>query len=191
MDEQIKTEEKPKSPGGFKITSIHIIGIVILLIIIGAGYVVIKSSAGPVVAVGDTVSVNYTGTFTNGTVFDSSAGRQPLQFTVGSGQVIQGFDNAVVGMKLNEQKTVTLPPNQAYGQINPALIVPVPKSSFSNQTILVGEHVSRTVNATTGQTISGVVTAVNATTVTVDFNSPLAGQTLIFKITVVAIKKKG
>ena len=65
---------------------------------------------------GDTVDVFYTGTFTNGTVFDSNVGGQPLQFTVGSGQVIPGFDQAVLGMKLKESKTVTIPANDAYGQ---------------------------------------------------------------------------
>jgi FKBP-type peptidyl-prolyl cis-trans isomerase 2 len=160
--------------------------VVIIVVALCAAYFVINNAAGPVVAVGDTVNVSYTGTFTNGTVFDSSVGKQPLQFTVGSGQLIKGFDQGVIGMRLNEQKTITIPANEAYGEVNPALIVPVPSNAFGNQTMRVGMVVSATTNGIVNQ---GMVTAVNNTTVMVDFNPPLAGKTLIFTIKVLAIKK--
>ncbi|VVB77301.1 FKBP-type peptidyl-prolyl cis-trans isomerase [uncultured archaeon] len=139
----------------------------------------------PVVVAGDTVSVYYTGTFVNGTQFDSNVGKQPLQFTVGANQMIAGFDSGVLGMKLNESRSLTIPANEAYGDANPALIVPLPLSVFANQTVEKGMHVSSSAN---GQTFSGTVTAVNETTATVDFNSPLAGKTLMFDVKVVAIQ---
>lgn len=172
----------------FKFKPIHALGIVVLLAILAAGYVLVSKASLPVVAVGDTIQVNYTGSFTNGTVFGSSAGGQPLNFTVGAGQLIPGFDQAVVGMKLHQRKTVTIPVDQAYGPVNPSLIIQVARSQFGNQTVQVGMTVTQT--AQNGQQAQGIITAVNATNVTVDFNSPLAGQTLVFNITVVGIQKK-
>ncbi|MDE1870889.1 MAG: peptidylprolyl isomerase [Candidatus Micrarchaeota archaeon] len=159
--------------------------IVVAAAIIGSAYFVLSGAATPAVAAGDNVSVYYTGKFTNGTVFDTNVGKQPLQFTAGSNQLIEGFDQGVIGMKLNETKTITLPPSQAYGEVNPSLIVQVPLSSFGNQTVSVGMVV------TTSSYQQGTITAVNATTATVDFNPPLAGDTLVFTIKVVGIKKKG
>ena len=97
-----------------------------------------------------------------------------------------GFDQAVRGMHLNETKTVTIPANAAYGEANPALIVQAPADALGNETATVGMGVTRVVN---GQQQQGVVTAVNSTTITVDFNSPLAGKTLIFTITIDSINK--
>ncbi len=166
---------------GVKINPLHILALVVILIVI---YLVANNYAsGPVVAKGDTINVSYTGTLTNGTVFDSNVGKQPLQFTVGAGQLIEGFDQGVIGMKLNEEKTITIPPNQAYGEVNPALIMQIPANTFGNQTAQIGMVV------TDPQQQQGVVTAVNKTTVTVDFNPELAGKTLIFKIKVLSIKK--
>ncbi len=149
-------------------------------------YLAIGRAPVPVVAVGDTINVSYTGTFTNGTVFDSNIGKTPLQFTVGSGQLIKGFDDGVVGMSLGEQKTITIPANEGYGEINPALFVSVSSSTFGNAVIRVGTVIARSINGTRQE---GVVSAVNATNVTVDFNPALAGKTLIFTIKVLEIKK--
>jgi peptidylprolyl isomerase len=171
---------------GFKINALYLLVVVAFIVLIGVGYMTIAYASVPVVAVGDTINVSYTGTFTNGTVFDSNVGKPPLQFTVGSGQLIKGFDQGVIGMKLNEEKTIIVPANEAYGEINPSLIIQVPASSFGNHTVQAGMGVSRTVNGTQEQ---GVITSVNKTTVTVDFNPALAGQTLIFKVKILAINK--
>ena len=160
--------------------------VVVIAVIAVVSYAVFGSST-PVVQAGDNVSVYYTGAFTNGTVFDSNVGAQPLYFTAGAGQVIKGFDQAVIGMKLNQSKQVTIPVNEAYGPVNPRLIVSVPAKAFGNQTVQVGTKVSE---GTGRQTVDGVVVAVNATNVTVDFNPPLAGQTLVFTIKVVGIQNK-
>jgi len=140
------------------------------------------------VEVGDTVAVNYKGTLTNGQEFDSSLqpGRTPLEFTVGDGNMIAGFDDAVRGMKLNEEKTVTLPPEKAYGFEQPDLIVQVPREMLSGvpeEQLVVGTELR-------GPMGRGVITKVDTNNVTINFNHELAGQTLVFWIKVVEIKKK-
>lgn len=171
-------------------TQIYILIIVILIAaILGVAYMV-TSNAGStqVVANGDTIQVYYTGTLANGTQFDSNVGKEPLNFTVGANEVIPGFDQGVIGMKINESKTITIPPSEAYGEANPELIVKVPLSVFGNETVSVGMIVRS--QSSSGQQVQGTVTSVNSTNATVDFNSPLAGQTLIFDIKVVGIEKK-
>ncbi len=170
--------------GKSKIKPMHIALIAIVLIVIVAVVYMTTSAAGQVVANGDNVSVIYTGKLTNGTVFDSNVGKQLLTFTVGSSQIIQGFSLAVIGMKVNQTKNVTIPANQAYGQPNPSLIVVVPRSQFGNTSVAVGLQVQ----TNSGQ--RGVITSDTLTNVTVNFNPPLAGQTLLFQIKMVAIHKK-
>ncbi len=183
----LMAEEKKKEINvKFKFKPIYAAAVVAILAVIGVIYLATNSSAAPtVVAIGDNVSVYYTGTFQNGTVFDSNVGKQPLTFIAGSGQLIPGFDQGVIGMALNQSKTITVPPKEGYGLVNQSLIVVVPRSVFGNQSITVGMMVKSTGN---GQ--QGLVTAVNATNVTIDFNPPLAGKTLIFQVKVVAINKK-
>lgn len=164
-----------------------LIAIIIIIGLVGVIYFVFNSNAATTVANGDTVSVYYTGTLTNGTQFGSNFGEQPLNFTVGANQVILGFNQAVLGMKLNETKNITIPANQAYGEVNQSLIVGVPLGKFQNSTVHIGEIVTE---GYSGQQIQGTVTAFNLTNVTVDFNPPLAGQTLIFKIKIAGIHKK-
>ena len=158
------------------------IAVVAAVVIVGLMYA--TSSSAQTVAVGDNVSVYYTGMFTNGTVFNTNVGGQPLNFTVGAGQLIKGFDNGVVGMRLDQNRTITVPVNEAYGPVNPSLIITVSRKLFGNQSVYVGEVV------TNSQGQQGRVTMANATNVTVNLNSLLAGQTLIFRIEVVAIHKK-
>ncbi|MCL5427616.1 MAG: FKBP-type peptidyl-prolyl cis-trans isomerase [Candidatus Marsarchaeota archaeon] len=159
-----------------------------VIVVIAAAYVAFASGIGMQrVAVGDMVSVYYTGSFTNGTVFSSNVGGQPLNFTVGANEVIPGFDSAVIGMGINQSKTVTIPVNEAYGQINPALIISFPISAFGNQTPKAGQIVGE--NNPAGGSITGIVTYVNATNATVDFNQPLAGHALVFTIRVIRIGK--
>lgn len=139
-----------------------------------------------IVEAGDTVKVNYTGTLDNGEEFDSSLkeGRTPLEFVVGAGQMIPGFDKAVQGMKLNEEKTIKLSPEEAYGTLNDELIVEIPKTQFGD---LNGLAVGAIVHANTGQ--QAKVLEIKDDTIKLDFNHPLAGENLTFWIQVVEITK--
>ena len=134
---------------------------------------------GRVAKNGDHVSVHYTGTLDDGTQFDSSIGREPLAFTLGAGQVIPGFDHAVIGLKVGQSVTVHLEPKDAYGERSDALILAVPIDQAP-----AGLKVGDRVNAG-GR--SAVVTAVTATSVTIDVNPELAGKALNFKIELVSI----
>lgn len=103
------TSEEKKS--GSKIKPLHVGIIAVLVIIVVAGAYFAVNASAQVVAVGDTINVSYVGTFTNGTVFGVNAVGQTLQFTVGSNQLIPGFDQGVIGMRLDQQKTITVPAN--------------------------------------------------------------------------------
>ncbi|HNP35489.1 MAG TPA: peptidylprolyl isomerase [Woeseiaceae bacterium] len=135
---------------------------------------------------GDTVRIHYTGKLDDGTSFDSSAGREPLEFALGSGQVIPGFDNAVDGMKVGDSKTVTIPPDEAYGPKHEQLVQEVPKSALPPELEPeVGMQLQS--KAPDGQTMQLMVTNVADNTITVDGNHPLAGQDLTFEIELVEI----
>jgi peptidylprolyl isomerase len=163
-------------------------------ILIAIGAVIIAVAAfliftNPAVAkTGDTVDVYYTGLLENGTIFDQNLNRTPLEFTLGAGNVIAGFDEAVTGMALNSEKTVHIPVDKAYGPYNPALIVTVNRTSFpTNEEPIVGSHWS--VSSPSGA--KGMVRIVNVTpkTITVDENNDLAGQNLTFMLKLVKIVK--
>ncbi|MFP4355533.1 MAG: peptidylprolyl isomerase [Phycisphaerae bacterium] len=135
---------------------------------------------------GDQVSVHYTGKLTDGTVFDSSEGREPLDFTLGQGQVIPGFEQAITGMNTGEKKTVTIPSDQAYGPRREDMVVEVEKEQFPDDVDPeIGQRFQ--IGADGGQNFTAQVTAVNDNTVTLDANSPLAGQDLVFEIELVDI----
>jgi peptidylprolyl isomerase len=131
-------------------------------------------------ASGQLVSVDYTGTLTDGSEFDSSIGREPLQFTIDSGQMIQGFNDAVVGMQVGETKTVTLPPEEAYQDYSADLLVEVPVDQLP-EGVVVGDELLSPL----GQRVTVVEIADGIATI--DENHPLAGETLIFEITLVSI----
>lgn len=169
-----------------KSTYMYVIGIIVIFGMLGVGYLAFYGASTPVVANGDNVSVYFTGTLTNGTVFDSNVGQQPFNFTVGANEVIPGFDQAVIGMKLHQEKRVVLSVNESYGPINPNLIVQVPLTQFGNNTVQMGMTVTEDTN---GQESQGRIIGLNSTTAIVDFNSPLAGQILVFNITVAGIYK--
>jgi len=134
----------------------------------------------------DTVKVHYTGKLTNGQVFDSSLERDPLQFTVGGGQMIKGFDEAVNGMELNEKKTVTIPSDEAYGARNEELIQKVPREQLpADMKPEAGQTLVATNEA--GQQTHVIVQEVADESITIDANHPLAGQDLIFEIELVEI----
>ncbi|GAB4246032.1 MAG: peptidylprolyl isomerase [Ekhidna sp.] len=134
----------------------------------------------------DKVKVHYTGKLTTGEVFDSSEGRDPLEFTVGGGQMIKGFDAAVNGMELNEKKTVTIPSQEAYGDKRDDLIQEVPKSQLPEE---MSPEVGQKLVATNdlGHQTYVSVTEVSEESITVDANHELAGHDLVFEIELVEI----
>jgi peptidylprolyl isomerase len=135
---------------------------------------------------GDTVRIHYTGTLQDGSVFDSSEGRDPLEFQLGSGQVIPGFDDGVTGMTVGEKKTIEIPCDQAYGAINPQAMQNVPRAEIPDHIPLdLGTQLQ--VQAGNGQTMMVVVANVTEDTVTLDANHPLAGKDLTFALELVEI----
>jgi peptidylprolyl isomerase len=171
--------------GMFKKVSIILIGMLCLGILLLAGC---GKEKVEVVENGDSVKVDYTGTLSDGTVFDSSIGKSPLGFTVGAGQMIAGFDKAVVGMKVGQTKKVTIPADEAYGQRNEAMTAVVPKTELpSGMNPKVGDKLQM---QTSSGTLVVTVTAVTDTTITIDGNHELAGKDLTFEITLVELTKK-
>jgi peptidylprolyl isomerase len=134
---------------------------------------------------GDKITVEYTGTLADGTQFDSNVGGEPLEFTVGGGQMIAGFDKAVVGMKLDDTKTFNIPAAEAYGEPVDELILELNRDKLApGMNPEVGEKVQMQSN---GQTFVVTVVAVSDTTVTVDANHELAGKDLTFKVKILTI----
>jgi len=135
---------------------------------------------------GDTVKVHYTGTLDDGTQFDSSQGRDPLQFTVGSGQVIPGFDKAVADLEPGQSNTVKIPADEAYGQQKPEMIFDIEKTNFPPEAeIKVGMQFQMTTQE--GHPMVVTVLEIMEDKVKMDANHPLAGKDLTFKIELVEI----
>ena len=134
------------------------------------------------VKTGDTVRVHYRGSLTDGAMFDASEGRDPLAFTVGLGQVIPGFDRAVIGLEPGQAVTVTIEPEDAYGPHHDELRHVVTTADFASTPYVGGE-----VNLVSpeGDELPGRIISVEGENVTLDFNHPLAGETLVFEITLV------
>lgn len=136
--------------------------------------------------VGDKVKVHYTGTLADGSEFDSSVDRKPLQFTLGGGQMIAGFDQAVQGMAPGDTKIINLAPDQAYGPQRDDMILVVNRDQFPpNITPKVGQQLE--LQQTNGKPASVVVTEVSDTKVSLDANHPLSGKDLTFEILLVEI----
>ena len=135
---------------------------------------------------GDTVRIHYTGKLEDGTQFDSSSGREPLQFTLGSGQVIPGFEKAVEGMAVGDSKQVNIPPEQAYGPRHEQMIQDVPKTALPDDLEPV-EGMALQAQGQDGKVINLTVTAVQNDSITVDGNHPLAGKALNFALELVEI----
>ncbi|MFU8818365.1 MAG: FKBP-type peptidyl-prolyl cis-trans isomerase [Desulfurivibrio sp.] len=135
---------------------------------------------------GDKVQIHYTGKLTDGTVFDSSQGREPLAFTLGGGEVIPGFDSAVAGMKVGEAKNVTIPVDQAYGPRLDQLIIDIPRSQVPPD---LDPEVDQNLQMSgpNGELVVVRVVEVAADTIKLDANPPLAGQDLNFDIELVSI----
>ncbi len=138
------------------------------------------------VKAGDTVKVHYHGKLTDGTTFDSSEGREPLQFVVGQGQVIKGFDDALIGMTVGDKKTVDIPVEEAYGPANPENMLEFPKSDFpegSEPEVGMQMHLSDN----QGNVFPVIIAEVKAESVILDANHVLAGKDLVFDIELVEI----
>jgi len=154
----------------------------ILILSMTAMFFIVGCSSDPQVKEGDIVRVEYVGTLEDGSTFDSSEGRDPLQFTVGSGQMIPGFDKGVMGMKVGETKEITLAPEDAYGYPTDDRVMEVDKSQFPPDLELEE-----------GMELVGPggfpvkVKAISDSVVTIDANHPMAGKTLNFELTLVEI----
>jgi len=133
---------------------------------------------------GSVVNLHYTGKLSDGVVFDSSAGRDTLQFEVGTGQVIPGFEEAVIGKKTGDKVSVTIQPEFAYGNIREDLLVKVPLDKMPGS-VEIGQHLQAA--SPNGQPIQVTVREVNEDHVLIDGNHPLAGKELIFDIEIVSV----
>ncbi|GEP96557.1 FKBP-type peptidyl-prolyl cis-trans isomerase [Chitinophaga cymbidii] len=138
------------------------------------------------VKTGDTVRVHYHGRLTNGTTFDSSEGRDPLQFKVGAGMVIKGFDNGVLDMTIGEKRTLNIPVEEAYGPKSEELIMDFPKANIpADLNPEVGMELQ--MSNPQGQVFPVKVAAVGGEFIKLDANHPLAGEPLIFDVELVEI----
>jgi peptidylprolyl isomerase len=192
MSKPNKSKKSSGSPETSPVTAnktlVLAIGVIIVLAVIAiAAFVVL--SPGATVVNGDSVSVYYTGKFSNGSVFDSNVNKSPMIVTIGAQKVIKGFENALIGMKAGETKTVTIPVEMAYGPYRPDYVQTFNRSGtpLANMTLVPGKTLSY--QTKTGEVGTVTILKVTQDTVTVDGNSPLAGQPLTFTIKLISINK--
>jgi len=160
-------------------------GIIVVIAIIG--FVMLNPATAKA---GDTVSVYYTGTLDDGSVFDSNVNGTPLQFVIGKHSVIPGFEDAVIGMAINSEKTVNIPAEKAYGPYRSDLVIVVNRSEFApGQDLIVGTQYQIT-NPVDGSTELVKILNVTSSKVTIDENPSLAGQNLTFSIKLAKILNK-
>lgn len=159
-----------------------------VLITICALALVLAGCGGVIAEQGDTVKVHYIGRLDDGSVFDTSEGKDPLEFIVGDGKMISGFDAAVRGMKAGETKTVNIPADNAYGQYNEDLVIEIPLENISSDSaIVVGMQLQ--IITPNGQMLLASIIEVKEDSVVADANPSLAGEDLTFEITMVEIEK--
>jgi len=135
---------------------------------------------------GDVVRVHYTGRLTDGTQFDSSEGREPLEFTIGGGQMIKGFDTGVLGMAVGEKKTIQVAPNEAYGERDEEAIIEFPSANIPED-MKLEPGMQLTLRNQFGQPIPVVVLEVKDEIIIMDANHMLAGKDLVFDVELVEI----
>lgn len=136
---------------------------------------------------GDTVRMHYKGTLSDGSVFDSSEGREPLQFTIGAGQIIPGLEQAVEGMGAGDEKTVTIPAAEAYGDYQPQARQGIPRDQIpDNIPLQVGGRLQ--VQTPEGRAVPVTVTEISDEVVVLDANHPLAGKDLTFAVEIVDVE---
>jgi len=138
-----------------------------------------------IVEKGNKIKVHYTGTLEDGTKFDSSEGREPLEFKVGEKMVIKGFDDCVVGMKVGEEKEIHIKCDEAYGQAKPEMVQKLPIAALGEFKAEIGQMLA--FKGPQGQIIQAKVEAIDKESVSLDLNHPLSGKNLNFKIKVVEI----
>ena len=166
--------------GGFVLKGWHtVIGVILVAVILVSGCSSVQAETG------DTVKVHYTGTLIDGTVFDTSVGREPLEFTIGQGQLLSDFEQTVIGMKVGESKTVNIPAAQAYGLHRDDLVFIMERSQLPDN-IEAGQQLQ--MMRADGSVIVVTVINVSETIATVDANHSLAGEDLIFEIELVEIE---
>lgn len=138
---------------------------------------------------GDKVKVHYHGKLNDGSTFDSSNGRQPLEFEIGSGMVIKGFDEGITGMSVGDKKTISIPAEHAYGSVQEDMVIEFPRSNFPPD---ITPEIGMTLNmhSENGEELPVVIKNINDETITLDANHPLAGKDLIFDIELVDLKGK-
>lgn len=136
---------------------------------------------------GDKVKVHYHGRLTSGETFDSSEGREPLAFEIGSGMVIKGFDDGVTGMAVGDKKTVTIPADDAYGALNPDMIIEMPKDRLP-QDMEVEVGMPLVMSDPQGQQFQVTVKEIAEDKIVLDANHPLAGKDLVFDLELVDIE---
>ena len=135
---------------------------------------------------GDIVKVHYTGKMNNGEVFDTSDGKEPLEFQIGSGMVIEGFEEGIIGMKSGEKKSVNIPKEKGYGEYNPEYIIEVDRNNLPpdlNPIVGMGLEMSNP----EGHPINVIITNVSDNSITLDANFFLAGKDLVFDLELVGI----
>ncbi|MFC2022582.1 peptidylprolyl isomerase [Chloroflexota bacterium] len=161
-----------------------ILGILSILLIVT---MLMSGCGGTQAKTGDTVKAHYTGTLKDGSVFDTSVGREPLEFTLGQGQLIPGFEQAVIGMTVGESKTVNIPAEQAYGLYNNALIFEIDRDQLPEG---MNPEVGQTLQAQQPDGQIGIfnVIEISENSITVDANHPLAGEDLTFEIELMEIE---
>ena len=136
---------------------------------------------------GDRVAVHYTGTLEDGSVFDTSSGRDPLRFVIGQGSVIPGFEAMILGMTVGEKKSTTIPPDQAYGDRRGDLVFQIERAQIPpEETVEVGQVLG--LRSPDNREFSVTVAAISEDTVTLDGNHPLAGKALTFEIELVEVE---
>jgi len=140
---------------------------------------------------GDAVKVHYTGKLDDGTVFDSSEGHEPLAFTLGNGEVIDGFDKGVVGMAVGENKQISIPPDQAYGERNESLVQTIARDQIQLGGVEPQAGMGVEMRTPDGEVIPLLISDVTDATVTLDANHPLAGEQLHFDVKLVEIEGEG
>ncbi len=134
---------------------------------------------------GKLVKVHYTGKLENGTEFDSSLQRDPLEFKVGTGQLIRGFESAIVEMSVGEKKTIKLTPEEGYGPVHESMVLTIPKSNVPSD-VQIGAQLQA--EGQNGEPVVFVVRQINEDNVVIDGNHPLAGKTLVFDVEVVDVQ---